>query len=89
MPPPTIPLSGELDNIGDTRDIEGLIAPYAPLANRNIHCVLVNLPDRNFVMQDGGFVTALAHGLKNILVHGNSCLRKYASGLLANLQRLD
>ena len=40
-------------------------------------------------MQDGGFEGALASGLKNVLVHGNSVLRHHASASLANLQCLD
>ena len=86
LPPSDVPLSAELGQIEDSRDIELMFTPYAPLINPALHCTLVNWLDHCTVMLDGGFVEALAQGLKNILVHGNSLLRQAASESLPRLK---
>ena len=89
MPSITTPLSAELGQIEYRRDLGLLFSPYPPLVREDLHCALINWTDHHAALQDGGFEAALPDGLENLMVYGNSALRRHASESLANLQCLD
>ena len=78
-----------LGKIEDQRDLEILPRPFLTLIHPDLHCTLINWLDHHTCMQDGGFEAGLAAGLRKVMSHGNSKLRKLASESLANLHCRD
>ena len=89
MDKPALNLIPSFDQIEDQRDSEILFKPFTSLIHVDLHCTLINWLDHSSCMKDGAFEAGLATGLRKVMSHGNSKLRKHASEALANLHCLD
>ena len=77
------------DQIEDQKDLALLFAPYAPLIPVELHGPVINRLGRHDGMVDGGSAPMLATGLRRVVPHGKSKLRKLASEALAHRHCLD
>lgn len=82
LAPMDIATSASIPSIGqieERRDLEIMFAPYAPLIPAELNFPIINRMGKQNGMRDGGLEPMIATGLRWVIAHGHSKLRKLAS----------
>ena len=72
----------------DSAHIEDLVRPYLEFIEEDLHCTLVNWLDRHTEKPVQDFEALSAEGLRNVMAHGNSYMRRLASPSLSQMRCL-
>ena len=60
-----------------------LAQSYLESTEPDLHCTVVNWPDRRISTERDNFEALLGEGLRNVMAHGNSNMRTLASSSLS------
>ena len=83
------PIHVDGGNARDYSEIDALGCPYLDSIHPDLHCALLNWLGRRIGDHNAHFEALLDEGLRNIMAHGSSHLRRMASDTLLKLQCLD